>query len=168
MRRFLLPLLLLADAPALAAGDEAAKPGPPGTNVDLEFLMAPLSGPDGKLLGYAYISPRLTVTAEAHVPAVREKVPFLQDAFVRDVNAKSVAKAGDPQAVDIKRVESRLLANAIKVMGAGKVKTITICTVQIAELHPKQTPSPKPADALGDVDMHGNPVKSRCETARSA
>lgn len=171
MRRFLLPLLPLlffAAAPALAAGDEAPKPGPPGTNVELEYLMAPLTGPGGKLLGYAYISPRLTVTAEIHAASVREKVPFIQDAFIRDVNAKGVAKSEDPQTVNIRDVESRLLANAIKVMGPGKVKTITVCTVQIAELHPRQTPSPTPADAAGDVDAHGNPVKSRCDTAKPA
>ncbi len=168
MRR-LLPFLLalLAAAPALGA-EEAAKPGPPGTNIDLEYLMAPLTGSNGKLLGYAYISPRLTVTAESLVTPAREKVPFIQDAFIRDLNARSIAKADNPQAVDIKGVEARLLANAIKVMGPGKVKTITICTVQIAELHPKQTPSPRPADAVSDVDVHGNPVKSRCETAKPA
>lgn len=168
MRR-LLPLLLvlLAASPALAA-DEAAKPGPPGTNIDLEYLMAPLTGANGKLLGYAYISPRLTVTAESQVTPVREKVPFLQDAFIRDVNAKGISKPDNPQAVDIKGVEARLLANATKVMGPGKVKSITVCTVQIAELHPKQTPSPRPADAAGDADVHGNPVKSRCETAKPA
>jgi len=168
MRRFLFPLLLLTAGPVLAAGDEAAKPGPPGTNVELEYLMAPLTGPNGKLLGYAYISPRLTVMTEALVTPVREKVPFMQDAFVRDVNLNGVAKADNPQAVDIKGVESRLLANAIKVMGPGKVKTITICTVQIAELHPKQTPSPRPADAVSDHDPHGNPLKSRCEMAKPA
>ena len=38
-------------------------------------------------------------------------------------------------------VEKRLLADAAKVMGAGKVKLITVCTVQIAPLHPVQTPA---------------------------
>ncbi len=45
----------------------------PGTNVDLEFLMAPLTGANGKLLGYAYINPRLTVVSEGFVTPVREK-----------------------------------------------------------------------------------------------
>jgi hypothetical protein len=66
MRRFLLPLLLLLAAPAFAAepAADAPKGGRPGTNVDLEFLMAPLTGANGKLLGYAYINPRLTVVSE--------------------------------------------------------------------------------------------------------
>ena len=33
------------------------------------------------------------------------------------------------------------MADATKVMGAGKVKLITVCTVQIAPLHPVQTPA---------------------------
>jgi hypothetical protein len=171
MRRLLLALALFFAMPAFAA-EHGAAPAPPkgakpGTNVDLEFLMAPLTGANGKLIGYAYINPRLTVVSEGFVTPVRDKVPFIQDAFVRDVNVKSVATAQDPQQVDIAGVEARLLANAVKVMGPGKIKMITICTVQIAELRPTQTPSPAPPDALQDVDAHGNPLKSRCEVAKA-
>ncbi len=169
MRRLLLPLLLLAAMPVLAAehgAPEAAEGGRPGTNIDLEYLMAPLAAEDGKLLGYAYINPRLTVVSEGFVTPVRDKVPFIQDAFVREVNLTGIANAENPMAVNIKGVEARLLANAIKVMGPGKIKMITVCTVQIAVLHPGQTPSPHPADAAHDVDAHGNPLKSRCEAAK--
>ena len=102
------------------------------------------------------------------VPPVREKVPFIQDAFVRDVNTRSVADAAHPKSVDIKGVEARMLANVIKVMRPGKVKMVTICTVQIAELHPTQTPSPRHADALHDVAAYGTPLKSRCEASKDA
>jgi hypothetical protein len=160
-------LLLLLAAPAFSAED-APKGGRPGTNVDLEFLMAPLTGANGKLLGYAYINPRITVVSEGFVTPVREKAAFLQDAFVREINSRGVAVADNPQKVDIAGVEARLLANANRIMGPGKVKMISICTVQIAELRPTQTPSPKPADALHDVDAHGNPLKSRCEAVKPA
>jgi hypothetical protein len=46
------------------------------------------------------------------------------------------------------------------------VKLITICTVQIAELHPVQTPALNtPADQMvpGSAPPK-NPVKSRCES----
>jgi hypothetical protein len=180
MRRTLLPILLLAALPAALlpvwgaehgapAGPQGApKTGKPGTNVDLEFLIAPLTAANGKLIGYAYINPRLTVVSESFVTPVRDKVPFIQDAFIRDVNSKSVATEHDPQQVDIAGVESRLLANAVRIMGPGKVKMITICTVQIAELHPVQTPSPNAPDTLQAADAHGNPQRSRCEAARPA
>ena len=70
----ILALLVAAlTIPTLAAEEKAehgeakkdggeAKKGKPGTNVDMPFLMAPLTNADGKLTGYAYIStvsPRL-------------------------------------------------------------------------------------------------------------
>jgi hypothetical protein len=140
-----------------------AKKGKPGTNVDMPFLMAPLTNADGKLLGYAYLSSRLTASSEGVVTDVREKLPFIQDAMVREINANPVATADDPESVDVPRLEARLLANARKVMGADKVKLITVCTVQIAELHPIQTQALSAPANQPELDAHKNPIKSRCE-----
>ena len=140
-----------------------AKKGKPGTNVDMPFLMAPLTNAEGKLTGYAYISTLLIAKSDTIALAVREKLPFIQDAMVRDVNGNVVTTAEDPQSVDVPRLEKRLLTDAQKVMGADKVKQITVCTVQIAELHPVQTQARSgPADQPA-LDEHKNPVKSRCE-----
>ena len=49
--------------------------------------MAPLSDGDGKLMGYAYITARLTVAADSDKLVVTDKMPFIQDALVRDINA---------------------------------------------------------------------------------
>jgi len=102
------------------------------------------------------------------VVQVRDKLPFIQDAFVRDVNARGIATAADPEAVDVAGLEARLMADAVRVMGPGKIRMITVCTVNIAELHPVQTPSPDPTDANRDVDAHQNPLKSRCEADKAA
>ncbi|HVV28267.1 MAG TPA: hypothetical protein VHC40_09910 [Rhizomicrobium sp.] len=142
-----------AEKPATAAG------GRPGTNVDMPFLMAPLTNADGRLTGYAYIAARLTASSETAVVRVRDKLPFMQDAFVRDVNGAPVAAADDPQKVDIPAVEARLLADAQKIMGPGKVRQITICTVQIAGLHPVQTPA-RTAPPPGTTEK--NSEISRC------
>ena len=140
-----------------------AKKGKPGTNVDMPFLMAPLTNADGKLTGYAYISTRLTASSESFALTVREKLPFIQDVMVRDVNGAAVTTAEDPESVDVPKLESRLLSDARKVIGADKVKHITVCTVQIAELHPVQSQArTAPADQPA-LDEHKNPVKSRCE-----
>ena len=177
MRKITLLAFLAMAVPALAAehgapaakeggSHDAKKGGKPGTNVDMPLLMAPLTNEDGKLHGYAYISSRLTASSEGAVTDVREKIPFIQDAMVRDINNAGVTTADDREKVDIGNVESRLLANARKVMGANKVKQITICTVQIAELRPKQTPAlHTPADQMvphGETPK--NPVTSRCES----
>lgn len=149
-----------------AGSHDAKKGGKPGTNVDMPLLMAPLINDEGKLHGYAYISSRLTASSEGAVTDVREKIPFIQDAMVRDINNASVTTADDREKVDIANVESRLLANARKVMGASKVKQITICTVQISELRPKQTPAlhTPPDQTIAHGETPKNPVKSRCES----
>ena len=141
----------------------AARKGQPGTNVDMPFLMAPLTNPAGKLIGYAYVSTRLTAKSDTFALAVRDKLPFIQDVMVRDVNGAGVAGADDPQSVDVPRLEARLLADAQKVMGADKVKLITVCTVQIAELHPAQTQAKNGPAELPVQDEHKNPMKSRCD-----
>jgi hypothetical protein len=166
-------ILLLAAAlamPAFAAEkSEGGKTGgPAGTNVDLQYLMAPLGDADGKLLGYAYITARLTASSDSDTLVVRDKMPFIQDALVRDVNAGPVATAADPQKIDVPGVEARLLADARRVVGAARIKVVTVCTIQVALLHLAQTPSPAPPDAKRDVDEHGNPVKSRCEIEKPA
>ena len=146
MRRTLTALFLLALTGTAFAADKAE--GKPGTNVDMPYLMAPMTGADGKLVGYAYISSRLTATSDTNALAVRNKLAFIQDVFVRDMNGAGVAKPDDPTAVDQPALEARLLADAKKVMGGGTVASIALVQVQIAPLHPTQTPAlytPAPA-----------------------
>lgn len=169
----ILALAALMTFPAFAAeekkeggheGAEGKKGGKAGTNVDMPFLMAPLTNADGKLTGYAYISTRLTAASEATTLIVREKIPFIQDMMVRDVNGAEVTTAEDREQIDIPRLEARLMGDARKVLGAGKVKQITVCTVQISELHPVQTQAQVTPKDQKPVDLHNNPVKSRCES----
>jgi hypothetical protein len=143
-----------------------AKKGNPGTNVDMPYLMAPMIDADGKLTGYAYISSRLTAAKDGGGTDVREKLPFIQDLIVRDVNMTSVTTAEDPEKVDIAATEKRLLAAVTKVMGPGKVKQITICTVNISPLHPLQTPARDvpPEQMIPAGTTPKNPVKSRCDS----
>lgn len=184
MRKAAIPVLLaLALAAPSFAAEEKAKPagakageakagegqkkgGPAGTNVDMPPLIAPLTDADGKLMGYAYISSRLTAASDTIALSVRDKLPFIQDVILRDVNAEPVATPDDPEKVDIPGVEKRLLSDAAKVMGAGKVKLITLCTVQISPLHPVETPAlnAPPEDAAPSGQPSKNPVKSRCES----
>jgi hypothetical protein len=168
-------LALLAAAlilPATAAEEKKegahkegeAQKGKPGTNVDMPFLMAPLTNADGKLAGYAYLSTRLTATSEANSLAVRDKLAFIQDAMVRDVNSAAITTADDLEKVDVPAVEKRLLTDATKVMGAGRVKLITICSVHISPLHPVQTPARDvpPEQMIPAGTTPKNPIKSRC------
>src|SRR5215475_564366 len=108
-------ILAVIAVPAFAAekeaGKEGDKAGKPGTNVDMPYLMAPMTDADGKLSGYAYLSTRLTAASEANALLARDKLPFIQDAMVRDVNATTIATSDDPEKVDVPAMERRLLAD---------------------------------------------------------
>jgi hypothetical protein len=162
---FNLPATVAEEKKDGAHKEGEAKKGQPGTNVDMPFLMAPLTNADGKLTGYAYISSRLTASSEGGGTDVREKLAFIQDLMVRDVNATSVTIPDDPEKVDIAATEKRLLSAAVKVMGPGKVKLITICTVNISPLHPVQTPARDvpPEQMIPAGTTPKNPIKSRCD-----
>lgn len=162
MQRLLVLAFLLASAAPLSAaeethakaeahGKEDAKGGAPGSNIDMPFLMAPMTGADGKLSGYAYISSRLTANSDVSANQVRDKIAFIQDAFVRDVNAKEIATSGDPATVDNAALQVRLLADARNVVGTSKLVSIAITQVQIAPLHPSPVTAvagqPPPADS---------------------
>ena len=157
-------LLLVLAAPAFAAEEEAKSgKGAPGTNVEMPYLMAPMTGADGKLSGYAYISTLLTATSDTNALAVRDKLAFVQDAFVRDVNGKSIAKSDDPDKVDQDRLITRLLADAKQIMGGGKVASISIVQVQIAPLHPTETPALNTPTPVNDspIQIPGNPKSAK-------
>jgi hypothetical protein len=124
----------------------AEKAGAPGTNVDMPILMAPMSK-DGMLLGYAYIKSVLVATSPRAAIIVRDKVAFIQDAFVRDVNATPVASAADPFKVNRVQLAARLTAAARRIVGADKVVGINFtggrdAGIEFAPLHPTETPQP--------------------------
>jgi hypothetical protein len=158
-------------AQALAAEPPAAssdKGGAPGTNVEMPYLMAPLSGANGKLSGYAYISARLTAASAADALDVRDKIAFIQDVFVRDVNGVSIAKASDPATVDNPALEARLLADARKVMGASKVASVAIVQLQVAPLHPDSAQTPATMPPPGTPMPDDKPAKAKASSDATA
>jgi hypothetical protein len=155
----LIPLLLvglavpvLAAAPATAPAARPVKAlqcdGPVGTNQNLPHLMAPLEK-DGTLYGYAYITSCVVVSSESAISQIGDKIPYIQDAFVRDVNATPITKPGDDgnPVVDAPALQARLLADARRVMGKdNKIRQLVITDLQIALLHPTETVAPPPDD----------------------
>jgi hypothetical protein len=134
-------LLVFTSFAAMAAEPEPAKKSDAaaGTSVTMPYLIAPLSD-GGSLVAYAYISSKIVGTSPATALEIQNKIPFIQDAFVRDVNASSIAKPGDPMAVDNNVLRTRLLALTKKVMGPGKVADLKIIQVQITPMRPDAAP----------------------------
>jgi hypothetical protein len=123
-------------APAIAAGANKAPSEPsPGSSVEMPYLIAPLEDGDA-LVAYAYISTKIIASSPASAIDVRDKIPFVQDAFVRDVNTSSIGKPGAPQTVDNAALTARLFADVKKVMKPGSVVGVQLIEVQIRTMHP--------------------------------
>ena len=120
-------VLSLLSAPALAAEPE------PGTTVEMPILIAPMSV-DGRLGGYAYVSSMIVATSPNAAIDVRAKTPFIQDAYVRDVNGATIVKAKDGTAVDTDGLIARLLADARRIVGEKKIAGVKLTQVSITPL----------------------------------
>lgn len=127
--RIFLAALLVCATPALAG--EAARE--PGTSVEMPYLIAPVVV-NGELVANAYVSSKVVADTPAATIVVRDKLPFIQDAFVRDVNAQPIGKASDPSTVDVPALAARLLADARRVVGPGLVDSVQIIRVQMSPL----------------------------------
>jgi len=126
-------VLLVASFTHALAG--TTKSHEPGTSVEMPYLIAPVVV-DGRLDSNAYISSRVIASSPAAEIVVRGKFAFIQDAYVRDVNATPIGKADDPATVDVPALTARLLADAKRVAGAKLVSSIEIVRIQIAPLRP--------------------------------
>ncbi len=131
MRSILVFVLLLLACLAPAA---AAKPANSHA-VNMPILIAPMSR-DGRLIGYAYLNPVLMAASDAAALQIRDRTPFLQDAFVRDVNAASIQQQNNLNTLNIKDLQGRLLADARQVVGAANVIAVSFSQIQIAWIIP--------------------------------
>jgi hypothetical protein len=106
-----------------------------GASVVMPYLIAPVVVGD-KLFAYAYVSSIIIGPSPSAAVDIRDKTPFIQDAYVRDVNATPIGKASDPQTVDTDALAARMLADAKRVVGADKIIGVRIVEMQLRQLAP--------------------------------
>jgi hypothetical protein len=124
----IMPPAVARAAEAEGHGEDAAK-GP--ANIVLPQILAPMVT-QNRLMGYAYLTVALAPSGPDKVGIIREKMPFLQDAFLREVNKASIAKTGDFKAVDADAVQKRLETRMTAILPAGTVKELKIDQVTVA------------------------------------
>jgi hypothetical protein len=124
-------ICLLAGSSLSWAG--AAPEREPGTSVEMPYLIAPVVV-DGTLVSNAYVSSKIIATSPAATIVVRDKLAFIQDAYVRDVNSAPIGKSDDPKTVDVPLLTARLLADARRVVGASLIDSVEIIRIQISPL----------------------------------
>ena len=125
--------LILVQGGAMAA--EPAGDGGP-TNVELPPILAPMVV-DNRLESYAYITIALTPASRDKVFDIREKVPFLRDGFLREVNKASIAKTDDPRAVDAAALKARLLARMNQILPRGTVSDLKFEQIVLTPIQPQ-------------------------------
>jgi hypothetical protein len=113
-------------APGAAWTAETAAPAnQAATAVVLPPILAPMVV-DGRLQGYAHLTLSIQPRGMDKVLMVREKVPFLQDAFLRELNQSSIVKADDHAAVDTEAMTTRLMARLNHILPAGTVASLKV------------------------------------------
>ena len=113
---------------AAAAVDTTAL-GP--VDVQMPTILAPMVV-DNRLENYAYITIVLKPAAPAGVLAIREKVPFLQDVFLRELNGTTIVKTDDPKSVDEAALKPRLIARMNQILPAGTVAELKFEPIVVA------------------------------------
>jgi len=128
-------LAVLVAGPAMAGDSAQTKAPEPGTSVEMPYLIAPVVVGE-TLVAYAYVSSKIIASSPQTAIDIRLATPFIQDAFVRDVNAAPIGKASDPSAVDAQALTARLLADARRIVGASKVVDLRLIQIQMSPLRP--------------------------------
>jgi len=128
-------LAVLVAGPAMAGDAPKAKEPEPGTSVEMPYLIAPVVVGE-TLVAYAFVSSKIIASSPQTAIDIRLATPFIQDAFVRDVNAAAIGEASDPASVDAPALTARLLADARRIVGAGKVAGLKLIQIQMAPLKP--------------------------------
>jgi flagellar basal body-associated protein FliL len=124
-------LLAVVLPPAIGHAATAATEDQGPVDVELPPILAPMVV-QNRLEGYAYITVALAPNGRDKVNAIREKMPFLQDAFLREVNKTSVVKAEDPKAVDAAAVTARLTARMNQILPQGTVTELKLQQIVLA------------------------------------
>jgi hypothetical protein len=120
------PTNLPAAAPATTGGplEGSGKSG-----IDMPALMAPVVV-KGELHYYVYLAIRLELSSDGQKDLVLERIPYIQDAFLREVHGASIAVGDDAETVDGHGLQQRFLAVAEKVLGPGVVIGIEFRNIQ--------------------------------------
>lgn len=122
-------------APAFAAHGaetiDTKNRGP--VDVELPPIIAPMIVAQ-RLENYAYITVSLTPANLNQTFLIREKIPFLRDAFLRELNKGTIVKGDDPKAVDVAAVKERLEARMKQILPAGTVTALKLAPIIVTSL----------------------------------
>lgn len=97
--------------------------------VELDLLTAPFVR-GGKFVQYVVLVVNLEVVNKDAIGKVRAFMPRLRDAFITELHTIATMRNPDQKMINLKRIKSRLLASAQKVMGDGVVRAVLVQLAQ--------------------------------------
>lgn len=97
--------------------------------IELDLLTAPFMR-GGKFVQYVVLVVNLEVRSDDEVVEVRAVMPRLRDAFVTELHTIATMRNPEQMMLNMKRIKSRLLASAHKVM---RNETVRDVLVQLAQ-----------------------------------
>ncbi|MBL9096104.1 MAG: hypothetical protein JNK07_04190 [Alphaproteobacteria bacterium] len=144
--RFAAALLVLlcvfAGAAAASGGGHGAKKeperekgsgfmGPRVPTLSMPVLVAPVVV-NGELHHYVFLSVTLELSGDEHKDMMLEKIPYLQDAFLRDVHRATITREAEPTLVDEDGLKARLIKVSDATVGPGIVKAVQLLNAERA------------------------------------
>jgi len=133
-KSLVIALALVLPVHSAKSAEPAKDQGP--INVELPPILAPMVVAN-RLENYAYITIALTPAARDKVFAIREKVPFLQDAILREVNKASIVKSDDPKTVDAAALKARLMVQLNRILPPGTVADLKFEQIVLTPVQPQ-------------------------------
>ena len=79
---------------------------------------------DGQLAHYAYLSVTLILPDDSNKLMLLDKIPYIHDAFLREVHGLPIILGNDPNVLDDEGLGSRLLSLCEGIVGPGIVKKV--------------------------------------------
>ena len=78
----------------------------------------------GQMAKYVYLNVTLVLPDESNKRMLLDKIPYIQDAFLREVHRTTIALGEDPEVLDEEGLQGRLMGVVTKIVGADIVKKV--------------------------------------------
>jgi hypothetical protein len=105
----------------------------------MPLLVAPLVA-KGRLHGYVYLQIVVVTPSRSQAEQLSLKIPFLQDAFVREVHRQTIALNDNPKAIDGAGLKERIRATIETIAGPGYVDDLIFENTSDAAMAAAQGP----------------------------
>ena len=106
------PMTAFAEGDEVTQDDIANRP----TVVQVPVVLAPMADEAGELLYYVYLLIEIEIVKSTDRWSVEEKIPYIKDAFVRELHAKRNDLPEKPGEVDLESIRERLRKHAVSIV----------------------------------------------------